>query len=284
MPLPPPVTTAVRSCQRVQPSGQSSVLMKTFLTSVNESRASGSELAAEAGLLEPAERRRVAHRRVRVDRQVAGLDRRGRPAAPGRRRGSRSSRTGRTRCRWPAAIASASSSNGSTATTGPKTSSRQIRSCGAARQHDGRRVPEAGPVRAPCRGRRRRPSSSTYADTLSRCPALISGPISASSSPGAATRTPGDGGLEQLEEPVVHAALDEDPAARAAVLAGVVEDAVRRGRRGLLEVGVGEHDVRALAAELEGHPLHLARRRRAMMPRADLGRAGEARSCAPAGG
>ena len=36
--------------------------------------------------------------------------------------------------------------------------------------------------------------SSTYADTLSRCPALISGPISVSSSPGAATRTPATAG------------------------------------------------------------------------------------------
>ena len=39
----------------------------------------GTELAAEAGLLEAAERRRVAHRRVRVDRQVAGLDAAGDP-------------------------------------------------------------------------------------------------------------------------------------------------------------------------------------------------------------
>lgn len=45
--------------------------------------------------------------------------------------------------------------------------------------------------------------------------------------------------------------------AGAAVLTGVVEDAVRRRRCGLLDVGVGEHDVRALAAELERHPLHL---------------------------
>ena len=40
------------------------------------------ELAAEPGLLESAERRVVAHRRVRVHRQVAGFDRRATPASP----------------------------------------------------------------------------------------------------------------------------------------------------------------------------------------------------------
>ena len=65
---------------------------------------------------------------------------------------------------------------------------------------------------------------------------------------------------EQLDDPLVGRALDEDPAPGAAVLAGVVEDAVRRLRGELLEVRVGEHDVRALAAELERDLLHVARR------------------------
>src|SRR4051794_15642321 len=39
----------------------------------------GPELAAEPRLLHPAERRSVPHRRVRVDRQVAGLHRAGHP-------------------------------------------------------------------------------------------------------------------------------------------------------------------------------------------------------------
>ncbi len=70
-------------------------------------------------------------------------------------------------------------------------------------------------------------------------------------------------------------ALDQDATARAAVLAGVVEDAVRRGRGSLLEVGVGEHDVGALAAQLERDPLDLVGGA-AHDPLAHLGRPGEA--------
>ena len=68
----------------------------------------------------------------------------------------------------------------------------------------------------------------------------------------------GDGGLEQLEEAVVHAALHEDPAAGAAVLAGVVEHRAGRRRGGPLEVGIREDDVGALAAELERDGLERA--------------------------
>src|SRR5919198_598275 len=60
---------------------------------------------------------------------------------------------------------------------------------------------------------------------------------------------------EQVEEPVVDRSFDEDTRARAAILTGVVEDGVRRGGSGLLEIGVREHDVRRLAAELESDPL-----------------------------
>ena len=58
-----------------------------------------------------------------------------------------------------------------------------------------------------------------------------------------------------LDEPVVDLVLDDRPAAGAADLAGVGEG---RGQRVVdrgLEVGVGEDDVRALAAELEGDAL-----------------------------
>ena len=68
--------------------------------------------------------------------------------------------------------------------------------------------------------------------------------------------------------------LDQDPRARAAVLAGVAEDRHRRRRRGGPEVGVGEDDVRRLAAELERHPLD-RRRGPGRDPAPDLGRAGE---------
>ncbi len=80
---------------------------------------------------------------------------------------------------------------------------------------------------------------------------------------------------EQLGEAVVDARLDEDPRPRAAVLAGVVEDGVRCGRRGALEVGVGEDDVGGLAAELERDPLDRPRSA-PHHPLPDLGRAGEA--------
>ena len=69
-------------------------------------------------------------------------------------------------------------------------------------------------------------------------------------------------------------ALDQDPRARAAVLAGVAEHRRRRRGRGGLEVGVGEDDVRRLAAELERHPLDRLRGAGGD-PAADLGRAGE---------
>ena len=76
---------------------------------------------------------------------------------------------------------------------------------------------------------------------------------------GIADHQAADRGLEQLHEPVQDRALDQDPGPGAAVLPGVVEHRVRRGRRGLLQVGVGEDDVGALAAELQGEPFDLAR-------------------------
>ena len=216
------------------------------------------ELAAEPGLLEAAERRRVAHRRVRVDRQVAG-------STP---RATRSARpTSRVQIEpdrpysvsLAIAIASASSSNGSTATTGPNTSSRQTRSCVAPREHDGRRVPVARRRPARCRGTRRRPrrprrttprvSRWRRADQRAHLGVVVAGRLDLDALAPRARAARGTGRR--------HVRSHQDPAARAAVLAGVVEDAVRRGRGRLLEVGVGEHDVRALAAELEGDPLHL---------------------------
>ena len=55
--------------------------------------------------------------------------------------------------------------------------------------------------------------------------------------------------LEQLEEPVVDAALDQNAASGAAVLPRILKHRVRRGRRCLLEVRIREHDIGALAAE-----------------------------------
>ena len=65
---------------------------------------------------------------------------------------------------------------------------------------------------------------------------------------------------EPLDDRVQHGPLDEQPRRRDAGLARVVEDAPDAAAHGGVEVGVGEDDVRRLAAELE-HDL-LERRRR----------------------
>ena len=111
-------------------------------------------------------------------------------------------------------------------------------------------------------------------DTVSSWPFEMSGPISVVSRRGSPTVTPLTAVSKQLHEPVEGRPLDEDARAGAAVLAGVVEDPVGGGGRGLLQVGVGEDDVGALAAELQGDRLHLLRAAR-HDPLAHLGAAGE---------
>ena len=64
-----------------------------------------------------------------------------------------------------------------------------------------------------------------------------------------------DGRLQQFHETVVGLALDQDARACTAVLTSIVEDAPGCTGRGLLKVGVSEHDVGALAAEFEGDGL-----------------------------
>jgi ParB family chromosome partitioning protein len=81
-------------------------------------------------------------------------------------------------------------------------------------------------------------------------------------------------GDEAGDEFIVRLALDEDAAARAAILAGVGEDAHRRLRRRFLQVGVGEDDVGRLAAQLEADPFDVARGE-LHDPRADLCRSRE---------
>ena len=71
------------------------------------------------------------------------------------------------------------------------------------------------------------------------------------------------GAADQLvDELVVDRLLDDQPRAGGADLAGVQEDRGEREVEGRLAVGVGEHDVGVLAAELEGDLLHGRRRRR----------------------
>ena len=60
---------------------------------------------------------------------------------------------------------------------------------------------------------------------------------------------------QALDELLVDLLLDEQPAAGRAALAAVEVDGVEGAGDGLLHVGVGEDDVRALAAQLERGPL-----------------------------
>ena len=65
---------------------------------------------------------------------------------------------------------------------------------------------------------------------------------------------------EPADNVVEGGALDVKPRAGAAALSGVTVDRAERPGRGGVEVGVGEHDVRALAAELERDALDLGDR------------------------
>ena len=71
---------------------------------------------------------------------------------------------------------------------------------------------------------------------------------------------PGRLGGEARGELLGDRPLDDDPPRRHADLPLVQERAERRGRDGVVEVGVGEHDQRVRAAELEHDALQLAAR------------------------
>ncbi len=169
------------------------------------------------------------------------------------------------------ATASASSANGISAATGPNTSSRAIRSSfdASTSVHGNQKPGPSGTspwksgVALDERGDGLAVRGGDERAHLGRVVLRVADPH-------VARRLD-----EQLGEAVVDGALDEDPRARAAVLARVVEHGVRRGGGGLLEVGVGEDDVGRLAAELERDALDRPRRAaHHLLP--DLGRAGEA--------
>ena len=81
-------------------------------------------------------------------------------------------------------------------------------------------------------------------------------------------------GDEQLHELIERPTLHKHPAARTAILARVGEDAHRRTRRRLRDVGIAEDDVRRLATEFERDAFQIPRRQ-AHDARADLRGAGE---------
>ncbi len=66
---------------------------------------------------------------------------------------------------------------------------------------------------------------------------------------------------QPLDEFVVDLLLDEQPAAGRAALAAVEVDGVERSVDGGIQIGVGEDDVGALAAQLERRALRACRRR-----------------------
>ena len=66
---------------------------------------------------------------------------------------------------------------------------------------------------------------------------------------------------DAIDHFVVHLLLDEQPAAGTAALALVEVQGQVRAFDGRVEIGVGEDHVRALAAQLEGEPLHRLGRR-----------------------
>src|SRR3954471_19030122 len=161
--------------------------MKTFLVSVNANGASGPSSRPSPDDLNPP--KGVQYRTEEcefTDRLPASIARLTRIARPTSRVQIEPDRP--KSLSLAIRIASASSSNGTTATTGPKISSRSTLSCGSvgARTVGGYQNP--GPSGAdPRKGTIE--SCGTYEATASRCFAVISGPISVFSSLGSATMT-----------------------------------------------------------------------------------------------
>src|SRR5690606_10308524 len=74
---------------------------------------------------------------------------------------------------------------------------------------------------------------------------------------------PGEGRGELFEELAMDGPVDDHAATGGAGLARVLDDRADQGRQGRVEVGVGEYQLRRLAAQLEGDG--------AMVGRGDLG-------------
>ena len=195
-------------------------------------------------------------------------------------------RTGADRRRQPvvdgvgAAIASSSEPTRSKPMTGPNTSSRAIAvpAVTSASTVGGKNQPAASsPSVSGCRRRRRRlrrrAPSATAASIASTARSSISGPIvTPSRSPGPTTWRPARATTASTSS-VVHRLLDEDAAGAGAGLAAERERRAGDHVGGGVEVGVGEHDDRVLAAELELQAL--AEPGRVVDLAADGGRAGE---------
>src|SRR6266704_100862 len=232
IPLPAPVTTATFSARRspiaaLLSFGGSGVRDEDVLGFGEGKRRVRAELAAESGRLESAERRPVAHRRVRVHREVAGLDG---AADPDRLADvTRPDRSGQPE----RAVVGDADHVGLVVERDDRHDRTEdlfvqdaIR--GVVRREYGRREPVAGACwgAAPERDIGADVTGDTFAVPRADQRAhlgLVVGRVG--------DDHPGDGRLEQLHEPVVRASLDEDPRTRAAVLTRVVERGVRRACR-----------------------------------------------------
>ena len=93
-------------------------------------------------------------------------------------------------------------------------------------------------------------ASSTSRATRSSAAGVISGPMIVPGPPGHRRQGLGPGG-EPVDEGVVDRPLDEDLAGVHADLPGVEERGEGGGLDRVVQVGVGEHDQRVVAAELE---------------------------------
>ena len=96
--------------------------------------------------------------------------------------------------------------------------------------------------------------------TFFQCSSEASGPISVAGSFGSPSGQRLGGGDEPGHELVVDAALHEQPRAGQADLPGVAEDRLDRPGDGVVEVGVVEDQVGALAAQLEADRGEVGRR------------------------
>ena len=261
MPEHPPVTTATLPSRR--PAMVLSSLSQPVVADDEDvlllgERVRGvrAELAAEPGLLVAAERRPVAHRRVRVHAEVAGLDAARDPQRPADVAGE--DRAGQAvlgvvgqRDRLLLVVERHHRDDRPEDLLAPdraRRCRRRARRSAAARS---RRRPGADPVNATV-------DAVEVAGTVSRCCAEISGPISLSWSRRvdhpharvtAVSSRPRNSSYADRSTRIRDRAQQSWPALSKTAYGAVAA--------AWADVGVGEDDVGALAAELEGHPLHL---------------------------
>ena len=219
------------------------------------------ELAAVAGLLEAAERRRHPHRGVRVDRQHAGLDR----ARDAQRLGA-VARPDRARQPVDRVVGERDRLLLVAERHDDRDRAEDLLAHRAVvavdRAQHGRREPVARARRARVPRIATGASSGTNEATVSRWPAEISGPISVASSSGSPTRIASTASSS--------ASMNASSAERSTRIReraqqswpALPNTAPGAAAAAACEVGVGEHDVGRLAAQLERHALdRLAPRR-----------------------